>query len=47
MVTIKESSELKVCWKIIKYDEPVKIEEDILKAFYSQYGKLPFANLRF
>jgi hypothetical protein len=43
---IKDSHELVLCWKTTVEDDPRQVEHDLLRAFISQYGILPFANLK-
>jgi hypothetical protein len=43
---LRQSAELQVCWRIVRED-PVSEEKALLREFYEEHGKLPFANLRF
>ncbi len=42
---LKNSSDLKVCWKSLTNDDPREIESRLIQEFVSKYSKRPFANL--
>ena len=44
---LKDSDQLRVCWKPITQNDPRKIESALIRSFKSMHGaKRPFANLR-
>ena len=43
---LEDSDELVLCWKPTPRSEPRELEKRILKEFETEYGQLPFANLR-
>jgi len=43
---IRDNAELRICWKIISDQEPVKVERDLIDEFTQQFGKMPYANLK-
>ena len=44
---LQNHSDLLIAWKVLKTEEPSIVETELLKKFDSQFGKLPFANLRY
>ena len=42
---IMNSEELLVCWKPLPNDDPRIVEAEMIKEFFTVYGKRPFANL--
>ena len=43
---LKNSKDLVLCWKATPGSDPRQIEKDLIHSFISDYGRLPFANLR-
>lgn len=44
---IENSNHFIIAWKSIEDQDPATVESQLLTHFSSNYGKLPFANLRF
>ena len=42
-----DSSRLQLFWKTTLDHDPAVVENELIRAFHKQYGRLPFANLRF
>lgn len=42
---LKNHKNLEICWKIIKNEEPINVERELLSSFMKEFGKLPYANL--
>lgn len=42
---IKNSGDLKICWKTMISGEPRNVEAELISEFVGQYSKRPFANL--
>jgi hypothetical protein len=43
---LNDSSDLVVCWKALPNSDPRAEESQLIKAFVSQFGNRPFANLK-
>ena len=42
---LKNSKDLIVCWKALPKEDPRTIESNLIRDFYSEFSKRPFANL--
>jgi hypothetical protein len=42
---LKHSSDLIICWKPLPNIEPREYEAELIKSFFTKFGKRPFANL--
>ncbi|WP_127571809.1 hypothetical protein [Georgenia faecalis] len=44
---LADHADLTVAWKVVDGESPTDVEDSLIRDFVSQYGSLPFANLRY